>query len=232
MPSVADNLRQIQAGVAAAASRAGRSPAGVTLLAASKTATPAALQELFRLGVRDFGENRVAEAGERLTALGTAGVNWHFIGHLQRNKAAAALAAGFLTIHSLESVRLVEVLGRECQRFGLKATVFLEVNVSGEVSKYGVTPEATEPLAEQVLATPTLRLAGLMTMAPYSSDPETARPIFRGLRQCRDRLEARLGVELPQLSMGMSGDYQVAVEEGSTLVRIGTALFQTDAPLA
>ena len=226
MANIAENLRRVGERMAAACERSGRDASGVALVAVTKMAGAEEIRELYRLGVRDFGENRVADGIAHAEALGAPDARWHLIGHLQRNKAAAALAGGFRRIHSVESAKLLDVLGRECDRLGIEAEILLEANVSGEEAKYGVAPAGLEALAEAALAKKSLRLSGLMTMAPFTDDPETARPVFRGLRECRDRLRDSLGVALPHLSMGMTGDFEIAIEEGATLVRIGTALFR------
>lgn len=223
---IAANLERVRARIADACRRAGRKEGDVTLVAVTKTVGAEEIRELYRLGVRDFGENRVADGIAHRESLGEADAVWHLIGHLQRNKAAAALAGGFVHIHSVESPKLIETLDRECGRLGVDAQVLLEANVSGEESKYGVPPAGLAELAEAALASERLRLAGLMTMAPFSDVPEDARPTFRGLRECRDRLERDLGIKLPELSMGMTGDFEVAIEEGATIVRVGTALFR------
>lgn len=226
MSTIAENLMKVKARIASACARAGRHPAEVTLVAVTKSVTAKEAEELYFLGVRDFGENRVADGAERLRALHVhSDARRHLIGHLQRNKAREALAGGFLTIHSVESDKLLDVLDREAEKLDLRPEILLEANISGEESKYGAPPDGLPRLVELALAKKNLHLTGLMTMAPLDSDPEAARPVFRGLRECRDDLERRFGVELPRLSMGMTGDFETAVEEGATMVRIGTALF-------
>lgn len=225
MATIADNLANVRSRIAAARARAGREAGDVTLVAVTKTVTPAEIAELHRLGVRDFGENRVADGAAHRAALGGDDSRWHLIGHLQRNKAADALAGGFLRIHSVESPRLLEVLERECARLSLRAEILLEVNVSGEESKYGVSPDRLPELARLAGAAEHLDFSGLMTMAPFTDNPEDSRPHFRRLAGLRRDTEQALGRSLPHLSMGMTGDFEVAVEEGATLVRIGTALF-------
>lgn len=224
--NIADNLQSVKTRIAAACARAGRSPDGVTLVAVTKTVSSAEVAELHRLGVRDFGENRVLDGLVRKNALAAPDSRWHMIGHLQRNKAAEALAGGFTRIHSVESDKLLDVLDRECARSGVRAEVLLEVNISGEDSKYGVTPERVPALAEKAASLANIDLSGLMTMAPFTDNPEDARPVFRALAALRRNIEQRLGRALPELSMGMTGDFEVAVEEGATLVRVGTALFR------
>lgn len=222
---ISENLASVRGRIAAACARVGRDAAGVTLVAVTKTVTPVEISALYRLGVRDFGENRVGDGGAHKSALGAADARWHLIGHLQRNKAAEALAAGFLRIHSVESEKLVEVLDRECGRLGVRAEVLLEVNVSGEASKYGVTPEGLPALARLAAAAPNLEFTGLMTMAPFTDNPEDSRGYFRRLAGLRGEMAAVLGRALPNLSMGMTGDFEIAVEEGATFVRVGTALY-------
>ncbi len=224
--NIAANLQAVRDRIARACDRAGRPVEDVTLVAVTKTVTPVEVAELYRLGVRDFGENRVADGLTRKDALNTPDARWHMIGHLQRNKAAAALAGGFTRIHSVESDKLVEVLEREAAKLEITADILLEVNVSGEESKYGTDADRVRDLAAVAAAQPHLRLNGLMTMAPFTDDPETARPYFRQLAALRDDLAASLGKPLPVLSMGMTGDFEVAVEEGATHVRVGTALFR------
>lgn len=225
MDHIERNLRRVRECIAAACGRAGRDLAEVTLVAVTKTVGPEEVRELYRLGVRDFGENRVADGVAQREALNEGDASWHLIGHLQRNKAGQALAGGFRRIHSVESGKLVEVLGRECGKLGVTADILLEVNISGEESKYGVDDRQVAELARLALGTPRLNLVGLMTMAPFTDTPEDTRPVFRALRECRDRLRGELGAPLPHLSMGMTGDFEVAVEEGATLVRVGTALY-------
>ncbi|MCC8109963.1 MAG: YggS family pyridoxal phosphate-dependent enzyme [Planctomycetes bacterium] len=226
MPDIAANLQAVRDRIARACDRAGRPATDVTLVAVTKTVTPVEVAELYRLGVRDFGENRVADGLARKDALNAPDARWHMIGHLQRNKAAAALAGGFTRIHSVESDKLVEVLEREAAKQDITVDILLEVNVSGEESKYGTDADRVRDLAAVAARQPHLRLNGLMTMAPFTDDPETARPYFRQLAALRDDLADRLGRPLPVLSMGMTGDFEVAVEEGATHVRVGTALFR------
>lgn len=223
---IAENLASVRSRIAAACARAGRDASGVTLVAVTKTVTPVEIAELYRLGVRDFGENRVGDGTAHLSALGASDARWHLIGHLQRNKAAEALAGGFLRIHSVESEKLIEVLDRECGKLGVRAEALLEVNVSGEESKYGVSPRALPTLAKLAAQAPNLDFSGLMTMAPFTDNPENSRPHFRRLADLRDEISALTGRVLPELSMGMTGDFEVAVEEGATLVRVGTALYR------
>lgn len=223
--AIAGNLERIAERMAAACVRSGRTPGDARLVAVTKAVGPDEIRELYRLGVRDFGENRVADGIAHKEALGRDDAAWHLIGHLQRNKARAALLGGFRRIHSVESGKLLAALECECGKLDSPADILIEVNVSGEESKYGVAPGALSALAHAAMEAGHLRLVGLMAMAPFSDDPEDARPVFRGLRLLRDGLAREIGVPLPHLSMGMTGDFEVAIEEGATLVRVGTALF-------
>jgi pyridoxal phosphate enzyme (YggS family) len=219
--SIADNVAALRARIEAAAARAGRDPAGVTLIGASavsKGVSDAAVLEALDAGVSNFGENWLQEAEERLERLAArlAGrVTWHFIGHLQRNKAAGVLRA-FDIIHSVDSLKLAERLSDRAQK---PARILLEVNVVGEASKYGFAPSEVAAAVNAIGRLPNLDLAGLMTMAPQVADMEETRPVFRTLRELRE------ANGLAELSMGMTEDFEVAIEEGATMVRIGRALF-------
>jgi hypothetical protein len=219
----AERLAGFQARLAAACARAGRDPAEVTLVAVSKHHPPAAVAALAALGVAQFGENRVQEAKAKIPEC-PGHLRWHLVGHLQTNKAREA-AQLFDLVHSVDSRRLAEELQRQAERLGRRLRVLLEVNVAGEATKFGYAPEALLADLDALNALPRIEIHGLMGMAPWSPDPARARPVFRRLRELRDACAGRLGAPLPVLSMGMSGDFEVAVEEGSTLVRIGTALF-------
>ena len=217
-------MDEVRGRIAAAASRSGRNPLEINLIGVTKTLPAAVAREAVRLGLQDLGENRVQEAQDKVPEVGRDAARWHLIGHLQRNKAGKAVEL-FDWIHSLDSERLAEAVSRRAESAGLTPSVMLEVNVSGEASKHGVPPGDAASVAERIIALPNLEFAGLMTIAPYSESAEDARPHFAALRELRDALEGRLGRSLPHLSMGMSGDFEVAVEEGSTMVRVGTALF-------
>lgn len=190
-------------------------------MAVTKTVEAAKVREAVEAGQTLFGENYVQEA--RAKASEVSGAEWHFIGHLQTNKARQAVGL-FSLIHSLDSDRLAVELDRRAKAQGLIQPVLIEVSF-GEVTKTGVPEDALLPLVDRVLALPNLRLAGLMCMPPFFDEPERARPYFAQLARLKERLEDELDVELPELSMGMSGDYEVAIEEGATLVRVGTAIF-------
>jgi pyridoxal phosphate enzyme (YggS family) len=215
-------LEQIQETLANAAKKVGRDPADIELLAVSKTQPVEAIQEALRAGITTFGENKVQEARGKIEALGR-GV-WHLIGHLQSNKARDAVRL-FDSIDSVDRLDLAEELNLRADAFGKTQNVLLQVNIAGESTKFGCAPDAASALAEAINALPRLALGGLMTIAPYSPDPEKSRPHFAGLRELRDEIEKATGLRLPTLSMGMSGDFAVAIEEGSTCVRVGTALF-------
>jgi pyridoxal phosphate enzyme (YggS family) len=221
---IAERLAGIRANIDAALRRAGDPERDVTIVAVTKTHPAAVVDAVAAAGLLDVGENRVQEALAKAPDV-TAAVRWHLIGHLQRNKVRAALRL-FRVIHSVDSERLVEALGAT----GERVSIFLQVNVSGERSKYGASPESARGLWRAALAHDSLDVAGLMTMAPYSEDPEAARPVFRALRELRDDLDRTGdGPPLRLLSMGMSGDYEVAVAEGATHVRIGSALLGRNA---
>lgn len=214
--------RAVKDRIAAACARAGRSTDSVTLVAVTKTHPPEAADALARLGQLDVGENRVQEARAKVPRC-DGRLRWHGIGHLQTNKARDAVAL-FCMVHSVDSVRLAEELEKQAAAQGKRLPVFLEVNVSGEGSKFGLKPGEVAEAALAANRLPHLELRGLMTMPPWSEDPGAARPFFRQLGVLRREVEARLGAPLPDLSMGMSGDFEVAIEEGATFVRVGTAL--------
>ena len=227
--SIADNLSAIYERIARAAGRAGRDPADVRLMAVSKTVPAEMIIEAYEAGQRLFGENRVQEFADKHGALyQLPGAEFHMIGHLQSNKAGKT-AELFPAIDSLDSVKLGDRLNAAAEALGKKLDALLEINIGGEEAKSGIAPESAE--LERILAAAPnwqhLRLHGLMTVPPFTEDPEGARPWFRRLRELRDRMAARKlpSITLDELSMGMSHDFEVAVEEGSTCVRIGTAIF-------
>jgi hypothetical protein len=222
---IARNLEAVRGRIAAAAARSGRDADAVTLVAVTKTVGAEAVRTLYDLGVRAFGESRVEKGLGEVRALGEPDAAWRFVGHLQRNKAADALA-GFRRIDSVENPKLVSVLDAAAAKAGIdRVEILLEVNVSGEAAKYGVSPEEARPLLETAADAERIDVRGLMTMAPLVDDPEEARPVFAALRALRDELRAESGLALPELSMGMTNDFEVAVEEGATMVRVGSALF-------
>jgi len=219
----AENLAQVQGRIAAACGRVGRDPSEVTLLAVSKNHPAAAVSEAVALGVTWFGESRIQEAKIKIPA-SPGRAHWHFIGHLQSNKAREAVAL-FEMIESLDSLALAAELQRQAEKQAKNVRVLAEINVAGEASKFGWNPARFLEELAALNAFSRLELHGLMTVAPYSTDPERARPVFRRLRELREQASIQLGAPLPVLSMGMSGDLEVAIEEGATVVRVGTALF-------
>ena len=208
----------------AACRRAGRSPDEVAVVGVSKTFPAALVAEAWRAGLADVAENRVQEAAGKIPQVGALGAQprWHLVGHLQTNKVKTALGL-FDIIHSVDSLRLAEAISRQAEQTALRqagpAPVLLEVNVGGEASKFGFTPAEAGPAVEQMARLPGLSVQGLMTVAPLSAGPEEVRPVFRELRHLRDALGLR------HLSMGMTDDFEVAIEEGATMVRIGRAIF-------
>ncbi len=240
-------LEYVRQRIQQACQRAGRSPESVTLVAVTKGVPIEAMREAIALGVRDIGENRVQESSAKRLALGSGlealgsglqptasslqPVRWHLIGHVQRNKAKRATEL-FQVIHSVDSSELAEALDRHAADAGRITEVFMQVNVSGEATKFGCRPDDAVALGRTITQLPHLKLTGLMTIAPFAEDPETVRPVFRQLRALRDRLQQQLVSQSPnhlitqlQLSMGMSHDFEVAIEEGADMVRIGTAIF-------
>ncbi len=217
MVAIAGNLDAVQQHIAAAAARAGREAGDVTLIAVSKTVAPEGVEAVLAAGQTVFGESKIQEAKAKIPAVSSR-ARWHLIGHLQSNKARDAVAL-FELIHSVDSVALAGEINKWAERAGKTQSIMLEVNVAGEASKFGLKPDAVEAAVRDINALPRLDVQGLMTIAPYSDDPERARPFFRQLRALRDRLDLR------HLSMGMTGDFEVAIEEGATFVRVGTGIF-------
>src|SRR5215472_2769310 len=224
--SIRESLLRIQERIANAAARSGRRAEDITLIGVSKTHPAIAIQEAYQAGVRHFGENRVQEWEVKRVGTNNLAATWHLIGHLQSNKAAKA-AKLFHTVDSVDDFALAQKLDRTRAEANLpgKLRLLLEVRVEREETKSGVEIEALPALAEKVAVLPHLDLAGLMCIPPYLSGPEQVRPYFRCLRELRDELRTKLGLPLPVLSMGMSHDFEVAIEEGATEVRVGTALF-------
>jgi PLP dependent protein len=235
--TLAERIAGVQNRITEAAARADRDPADVLLVAVTKTHGLDAVQAAYQAGIRNFGENRVEEADQKITAASglPADVAWHMIGHIQSRK-TDDVARLFSWVHSIDRRKIAQRLSEAVSGTGQILSVFLEVNVSGEESKYGFDladwPSDLMPLdhfcsdIQQLLMLPGLRVEGLMTMAPFSDDPENARPVFQRLRLLRDVLRERFpGTLWPHLSMGMTADYEVAIEEGATIVRVGTAIF-------
>ena len=223
--SVCENYRVVEEKVENACKRAGRNREEVTLIAVSKTKPVSMIEELLPLGVRDFGENKVQELTAKEEEL-PKDIHWHMIGHLQRNKVKYVVDKDCM-IHSVDSLRLAQEISKEAVKHDLVMPVLVEVNVAGEESKFGVSVEEAPSLVEEISKLPGIHVNGLMTIAPYVEDPEENRSVFRNLR----KLSVDIGeknfdnVTMNVLSMGMTGDYEVAIEEGATHVRVGTGIF-------
>ncbi len=226
MPSeaMAQRLQQTLQEIESAARKAGRKSEEIRLIAVSKLHPSQAVDALARAGHRDFGENYVQEALDKQKQVLHQDLNWHFIGRIQTNK-AKYLPGKFHLVHTIDSEKLALALDKRCQNEGLDQAVLLQVNLAGEEQKGGIQGEETVRLAESVVASKRLLLSGLMCMPPFFDDPERSRPYFAALRSLKEELESRLGAHLPHLSMGMSNDYLQAIEEGATLLRIGTKIF-------
>ncbi|CAN5888758.1 YggS family pyridoxal phosphate-dependent enzyme [soil metagenome] len=218
--TIAENWAHIRGRVDAACARAKRSPSDVTLIAVSKVQPASAIREAYAAGARAFGENYAQELTTKRAELeDLADLQWHFIGRLQRNK-AKFVAGNVALVHAVDTVDVAEALGKRAAQ-----AVLLAVNVADEATKGGTTSDGAVALARSIAALPGISLQGLMTMPPPSEDPDAARPVFTHLAQLRDRIADALGTPLPVLSMGMSGDFEVAIECGATHVRVGTAIF-------
>jgi len=220
---LAENLDSIQQRIRAASERAGRDVASVTLLAVTKGQPPDAVNEAGKLGIASFGENKIQEAKAKIP-LCSGKLRWHFIGHLQTNKCREAVEL-FGMIQSVDSLHVAQEISKRADQAGKTMPILLEVNLAGEASKFGYRPDKLETELNQINALPRLEIHGLMTVPPWTANAENVRPVFRQLRELKERCEQALGAPLPHLSMGMSGDFEVAIEEGATFVRIGTALF-------
>src|SRR6202051_1361033 len=223
MPSIGENLENVREQIAQAAAKANRNAGDVELVAISKTHDAAKVREAIEAGQTLFGESRVQEARLKIPEL-PSNLRWHFVGHLQKNKIRHALPL-FELIHSVDSLALAQDINRIAEEDGLHPRVLLEVNVAGEGSKFGFTPEKLREDLENLLALSRLSILGLMTIPPIADEAEASRKHFIQLRELRDRLQTEFHVDLAQLSMGMTQDFAIAVEEGATLVRVGTAIF-------
>jgi len=225
--TIAENVAEVRSKIAAAAIRSGRRAEDVTLVAVSKYVGRAEIEELLAVGCRDLGESRPQTLWEKAAHLADPAIRWHLIGHLQTNKIDRTLPLTYL-VHSLDRESLIQPLHHSAQKQGIVVPVLLEVNISGDATKHGLQADAIEPLLEQLAALPNLAVRGLMGMSGLDSSPDQARREFASLRTLRDHLQKNCppSVELKELSMGMSGDYEIAIEEGATLVRVGSALFE------
>ena len=222
--SLSERFALVRGRIADAERRSGRAPGSATLVGVVKTLPPETVAAAVQAGLSDLGENRVQEAELHQRTVARTAARWHMIGHLQGNKAGKAVEC-FDLVHGVDDAGLAETLARRARGAGRAMPVLVEVNVSGAGSKFGVAPAALPELLERIAALEGIELRGLMTVGAPVARPEDARPGFAMLRELREQGERRLGRPLPELSMGMSGDYEVAVEEGATLVRVGTALF-------
>lgn len=223
MTSIAKNLERVCEQIAQAAARAGRAAEDIELVAITKTHPAEKVREAIEAGQTLFGESRVQEARAKIPEL-PSNLRWHFVGHLQKNKIRHALPL-FEIIHSVDSLGLAQDINRIAEEQGMHPRVLLEVNVAGEGSKFGFKSETLHAEMEELLALPRLSVLGLMTIPPLANEGEASRKYFVQLRELRDRLQTEFHVDLAQLSMGMTEDFAVAVEEGATLVRVGTAIF-------
>jgi len=223
MTSIAENLERVREQIAQAAAKVGRAPGEVELVAITKTHAAEKVREAIQAGQSLFGESRVQEGRAKIPELPSA-IRWHFVGHLQKNKIRHALPL-FEMIHSIDSLALAQEVNRIAEEEGMHPRVLLEINVAGEGSKFGFAPDKLREQMEELLALPRLSVLGLMTIPPLSEEPEASRKYFIQLRELRDRVQTEFRVDFAQLSMGMTQDYAVAVEEGATLVRVGTAIF-------
>ncbi len=225
MSEIGERLAQVQARIAAAARRAGRDPASITLVAVSKTLPPDRIKDAVAAGVAVLGENRVQEAQEKIQTLGRL-AHWHLVGHLQTNKAKLAVQM-FDLIHSLDSMKLARELDKHARAAGKRVPCLVEVNQGGELTKSGLTEGGVLPFLREVALLAGIEVLGLMSVPPFLEKPEDLRPYFRRLRALRDEAVAAgiPGIRMGHLSMGMSHDFEVAIEEGATMVRIGTAIF-------
>jgi len=222
--TIGENLERVFERIKSSAERVGRNPNEITLVAVSKTFPPEIMRIAYELGLRNFGENRAQEARNKSEVLKDLNIIWHFIGRLQRNKVKYVVKFSEL-IHSVDSLELLFEIDKRSEKIGKVQNILLEVNVSGEETKGGIEPEEVEKMVEEALKFENIKFKGFMTMAPFVEDPQEVRWVFRKLREIRDSISKKYGLENLELSMGMSNDFEVAIEEGATIVRIGTAIF-------
>ncbi|MDD5492294.1 MAG: YggS family pyridoxal phosphate-dependent enzyme [bacterium] len=225
MSAIYENVNKVRSIISQQAAANGRNLAEITMIAVTKTVPPELIKEALATGVNDIGENKVQEAAAKRAQL-EKDTRWHLIGHLQSNKVKIAIQL-FEMIHSVDSLELVEAIDREAGRIGKKQRILIEVNISGEESKFGCAPEQAIDLIKSASARNNLQVEGLMTMAPFTDDKDRIRAVFRGLRELRDKIAGSQipNVTMKHLSMGMSQDFEIAIAEGATLLRIGTAIF-------
>ena len=222
MEDIADNITQVRRKIATAAARRGEEPGNITVVGVSKNVPVKRMNAAIRAGITDIGENRVQEALKKY--FDVEPVSWHFIGHLQRNKVKDVLTR-FDLIHSLDRISLAKEIQKRAARLEMVVPCLVQVNVAGEESKFGISPAELKVFLQQIVSFPNIKVCGLITIAPYCTDAEKVRPIFRRLREMFEDEDYPAGVSMQFLSMGMSGDFEVAVEEGANMVRIGTAIF-------
>lgn len=222
---IKENLKEVEARIAGACERVGRDPNEVTLIAVSKTKPVEMLQEAYEEGVREFGENKPQEMRDKYPCL-PSDIHWHMIGHLQRNKIKYIIDKACM-IHSVDSARLAQAISEEAGKHGLVMPVLIEVNMAKEESKFGIMPEEVWAFVREISTLPNIRIEGLMTIAPFTVHPEENRIHFRNLKKLSVDIGAKNidNVNMRHLSMGMTGDFEVAVEEGATMVRVGTGIF-------
>lgn len=224
---IKDNVAEVEANIQKVCERAGRSRDEVTLIAVSKTKPVSDIYEVMETGIKDYGENKVQELCDKIETISEP-LNWHMIGHLQRNK-VKYIVDKVRMIHSVDSLRLAQQISSEAVKKGVDVDILIEVNVAEEASKFGLSTEAVIQLAEDISKLPAVHIRGLMTVAPFTENPEDNRPYFRNLRQLAVDIARKNidNVTMNELSMGMTGDYEVAIEEGATMVRVGTGIFGT-----
>lgn len=222
---IASNINAIKKRITAAAQKCNRVPDSVRLLAVTKTVSPTVIERAIEAGITEMGENYVQEAREKIAIIGQR-VSWHMIGHLQTNKAKYVVNL-FDYIHSVDRLELAEEINKRARLIGRKINILIEINVSGENTKSGITTANSIDLIKKVSGLENVSVKGLMTMAPYSDDPENSRPYFSELRNIRDKIisEGIAGIQMEELSMGMTDDFEIAIEEGATIVRVGRAIF-------
>ena len=221
---IAVNLAEVRERISQAIQKSGRKPDSVLLITVSKQVSLERIEEARIAGAVAFGENKIQEAIPKIEQIGEEGISWHFIGHLQKNK-VKFLDGHFDLIHSVDSLELAEKIAKQCQSENRVQRVLLQVNVSGEAAKFGMDPEELEKQVTNFSGLQGIKVEGLMTIPPFDSEPESSRKHFSRLRELRDQIEKQIGLSLHELSMGMSHDFEVAIEEGATLVRVGTAIF-------
>ncbi len=225
MTMIAENLKAVTQRISRSCEKSGRPADAVKFVCVTKEASLSEIEEALALGIKDIGENRVQDALVKYKTIGGRAV-WHLIGHLQTNKVRDAVGI-FSLIHSVDSLRLAEAIDKEAKRAGKVQNILIQVNISGQVSKFGIPQDEVRPFFEKAALYPDISISGLMTIAPEVDDPEKARPYFRKLRELRDELQnSQLSTLNYQLSMGMTNDFEVAIEEGSTMVRVGRAIFK------